>query len=110
MKARLLWLLIAAPLALLACPGSSPTTTRHDGSGHPAVDGPLWPDISNPYPDYKKPADKPKVVDQRRDWYSAPDTYVGTPFGCVQDSDCFGQKCCLTVWGVKLCADDCESP
>jgi hypothetical protein len=105
LKARLL--LLVAALPLLACPGSS--SPRKDGSTQ-KLDGQqvLWPDVTNPYPDYKRTVDKPKV-DQRRDWYAAPDTYVGAPFGCLKDSDCFGQKCCPTVWGVKLCADDCQN-
>jgi hypothetical protein len=31
----------------------------------------------------------------------------GAPFGCQSDNDCFGQKCCSTPWGVKLCAPTC---
>ncbi len=106
MRARLLWIVAAlAVLALPGCPGSNPA--RRDGSTHPTVDSSQWPDTTSPYPD-KRPPDRPRV-DQRRDWYRAADQYVGTPFGCERDSDCFGQKCCPTVWGVKICANDCQS-
>ncbi len=37
-----------------------------------------------------------------------PDTYSGTPFGCTTDADCFGQVCCKTPWGVKLCMATCQ--
>lgn len=58
-------------------------------------DGPVWPDIwpdSSGWPD----------------WYQPPDQYVSSPFGCTADADCFGQKCCPTPWGVKLCAPTCD--
>ena len=58
-------------------------------------DQPVWPDI---WPD----------TSGGQDWYTPPDQYVGSPFGCKADSDCFGQKCCPTPWGVKLCAPSCE--
>ena len=51
---------------------------------------PTWPDI---WPD----TNVADTVDQ----------YVGAPFGCKTDTDCFGQKCCKTPWGVKLCAPSC---
>ena len=35
--------------------------------------------------------------------------YASSPFGCANDSDCFGQKCCPTPWGVKLCAPSCDT-
>lgn len=54
------------------------------------VDGYLWPDTG------------------KQDGYVWPDMYPsGTPFGCATDADCFGQKCCETPWGVKLCAPTC---
>jgi hypothetical protein len=31
-------------------------------------------------------------------------------FGCQSDADCFGQLCCPTPWGVKLCAPACDLP
>ncbi len=56
---------------------------------------------------------------QQKDVYVWPDTqetkdsmqgsdYAGTAFGCRVDADCFGQKCCATPWGVKLCAAKCS--
>ncbi|MCA9665880.1 MAG: hypothetical protein KC503_09840 [Myxococcales bacterium] len=33
----------------------------------------------------------------------------GAPFGCLNDTDCFGQKCCPTPWGVRMCAASCGS-
>ena len=49
----------------------------------------VWPDL--PVPDAKT------------------DTggYKPSPFGCHSDRDCFGQRCCPTPWGVKLCSADC---
>jgi hypothetical protein len=56
----------------------------------PEPDLPWWPDVGQP--------DGPI-------W---PDTYAsGAPFGCASDADCFGQQCCPTPWGVKLCAPTC---
>lgn len=34
--------------------------------------------------------------------------YSGNTFGCQSDNDCFGQRCCATPWGVKLCRSDCN--
>lgn len=51
-----------------------------------------WPDIT-PIPDSVP--------------WTAPDSYAGSPFGCEQDRDCFGLRCCRTPWGVKLCAATC---
>jgi len=102
------WLL---PLVLLvastACPGES--NIRSDGTKDDTYqtqdvpqqfDGPAQPDYYYPYPD--GPQQQPDF------WYWPPDTYVGSPFGCQQDSDCFGLKCCTTPWGVKLCAEVCN--
>lgn len=58
-----------------------------------------WPDIWGPesgggdglVPDIKQP-------------------YTSSPFGCRGDSECFGQRCCPTPWGVKLCAPSCGVP
>ncbi len=60
----------------------------------PTPDQPAWPDI---WPD----------TSQTPDWYLPPD-YSGSPFGCQTNADCFGQKCCPTPWGVKLCAPTCD--
>lgn len=89
-KAWLLWLLLA--LALPACAGDLPkgedaTTTTFDRGTNATWDtgtsgGDLW---------------------------LFPDLYSGAPFGCQNDSDCFGQRCCSTPWGVRVCADDCAA-
>jgi len=94
--------------ASLGCPGGA--EVRSDGNGgdwyYPSgdvpqyYDGPQQPDYFYPYPD--GPPQQPDF------WYWPPDTYAGSPFGCQQDSDCFGLKCCTTPWGVKLCAEVCE--
>jgi len=98
-KIRLLYVLSAlcGVLALSMLPGCSddpvlPDTTAKDTSPTPdTVPNPdnMWPDITPP-------------VDQ------SPDQYKGSKFGCKDDMDCFGKKCCPTPWGVKLCAPTCE--
>ncbi|MCA9673270.1 MAG: hypothetical protein KC503_47095 [Myxococcales bacterium] len=40
-------------------------------------------------------------------WPQQNDLYAGSPFGCQTNADCFGQSCCPTPWGVKLCAPSC---
>ncbi len=57
--------------------------------------------------------DLPPAADRARaDWPNPmyPDGYVAQPFGCARDGDCFGQRCCPTPWGVKLCAAVCGTP
>ena len=71
-------------------------TTPKD-KGAPVVDQPLWPDIWGPE------GGGPKT-----DIFPQPDSYKPSPFGCSSDADCFGQKCCATPWGVKLCAPSCD--
>lgn len=58
----------------------------------PTPDQYVWPDVS--------PQDQ--FV-----WPDGDTGYSGTPFGCQSDTDCFGQKCCPTPWGVHLCAPTC---
>ncbi len=60
-------------------------------------DGPQWPDIWGPEGGTNK------------DIFPSPDGYKSSPFGCSADADCFGQKCCPTPWGVKLCAPSCDT-
>ena len=79
--------------------GSGEGGTKNDGNKpNPDIPGtpdqPVWPDI---WPDTSKTPD----------WYQPPDWYSGSPFGCQTNADCFGQKCCPTPWGVKLCAPTC---
>ena len=56
------------------------------------------PDVQNPWPDW------PRWPDMG----TRPNDYGGAPFGCQTDADCFGEKCCETPWGVKLCSPDCN--
>jgi hypothetical protein len=70
------------------------------GSDMPTGDIVPWPDAAQP--------DKFIWPDQGEDQIVWPDAYSGTPFGCETDGDCFGQKCCPTPWGVKLCAPTCN--
>lgn len=91
------WIALAAALlaslaSLLGCAGELP---RKDGrvskeSAVPA-DTWRWPDSPKPSPDWPAPSDG----------------YTPAPFGCVVDADCFGQSCCPTAWGVRLCAPAC---
>jgi hypothetical protein len=73
-----------------------------------------FPDVTVPDVGTKKdgkPADQYVWPDQStpKDVWSPPtDSYTGAPFGCQTDLDCFGQKCCATPWGVKLCAATCQ--
>ncbi len=62
-------------------------------SATPKVDQYVWPDTTG-------------SVDT---WSWPTDTYTGTPFGCKNDADCFGKRCCPTPWGVKVCADVCTA-
>jgi hypothetical protein len=103
-----LWTLMTASLALVyalaACSdNSSPPKTDNNakvegGTDMPPGDVVPWPEPDLPWwPDVGQP-DGPI-------W---PDTYASSaPFGCASDADCFGQKCCPTPWGVKLCAPTC---
>jgi hypothetical protein len=89
---------ILAIIALLALVGTGGCAGEMeqppDGSGSPsATETWTWPDIT-PLPDSTP-------------WNSIPDGYTGAPFGCKQDSDCFGLYCCKTPWGVRLCAASC---
>jgi hypothetical protein len=96
-------------VGLWSCSGDAPVVV--DGSpkkdAKPAVDWGPDPDFARPdkgapdqyvWPDIKPPVDT---------WPQQTDGYAGTPFGCSSDADCFGKKCCLTPWGVKLCAASC---
>jgi len=91
------WMLLSvlvATAALLGCPGELP---RKDGkvakeSTVPVSDTLPWPDVRKVSPDT---------------WRPPSDSYTPAPFGCAADSDCFGQRCCPTAWGVHLCAPSC---
>jgi hypothetical protein len=83
-------LVIASLLFLASCPGDRP---KADGK-IVTPDAPIFPDFPS--------VDHGKTV--------LPDGYQAPPFGCAQDSDCFGQRCCPTPWGVRLCANSCGMP
>ena len=85
-------------------PNTDTKPKKEAGPDLPATDTVPWPDVQSPdkykWPDQKPPGDK---------WpWPGTDQYVPTPFGCQADTDCFGQKCCATPWGVKLCAPTCD--
>ena len=112
-RSRSLPILALALLALLAllacgCPGNTPL--RLDGKRY--RDGGPTPDTYINLVDTRPWPDQPVLKkDTRPPWDTWPwkqDTYVGTPFGCQVDSDCFGQLCCPTPWGVQLCAPTCD--
>ncbi len=99
-------------LFVVGCPGQS--TVPRDGAIYQdgAADAPrfTWPDYLSPDAQPAVP-DLPKAPDLKPPqdyWPWTPDTYPGSPFGCQQDTDCFGQVCCPTPWGVKLCLDTCQ--
>jgi hypothetical protein len=80
-------------------PPTDSTPVTEGGSDGPTADTMPWPDQAVP--------DQFVWPDQGQDQIVWPDMYSGTPFGCQSDADCFGQKCCPTPWGVKLCAATC---
>jgi hypothetical protein len=86
------------------CGDSKPPVLDKKVTKEAGADGPVMPDMPQQldkyvWPDQKK-GDK---------WpWPTPDQYVPAPFGCQADSDCFGQKCCATPLGVKLCAPTCD--
>jgi hypothetical protein len=88
-------ILIVAGLLLLGlvlgCPGELP---RSDGAA-PAAEAQVWPDL--PPPAIDQPPTTP------------PDAYSSAPFGCESAADCFGQECCPTAWGTRVCAPSCGS-
>ena|SRR3989339_763569 len=43
-----------------------------------------------------------------KDMWNADGYQGGVPYGCQVDSDCFGEKCCPTPWGIKICAASCN--
>jgi hypothetical protein len=94
-------------LSLGSCSGDAPPVQDGGKDSKPAVDWGPDPDYGQidkgtqdqyVWPDIQQPADS---------WPHPQDSYAGTPFGCATDADCFGQKCCPTPWGVKLCAATC---
>ncbi len=111
---RLRWLLMLGPLALaamlLSCgddkpPAKNPDTGVRDFSALPdnntIADLPFANQEKQVMPDHGT-SDKKVYQDY------PPSDYSAGAFGCQADSDCFGQKCCPTPWGVKLCAPTCD--
>lgn len=86
--ALLLFLVLAA-----GCAGELPRQDGRVSDRSVAPDQPPWPDLPPPRPEAQLPL---------------PDGYKSAPLGCTQDSDCFGQRCCPTPWGVKLCSPVCD--
>ena len=86
----------------------SPGTTNQDAStprpDTRTVDQSVpVPDTRTTTPDFAWPDTSSNL-----DSWPVPDQgYTGSSFGCESDADCFGQRCCPTPWGVKVCADDC---
>lgn len=81
-------------------PPPAQDTTKQDIGAHQ--------DTVAPWPDLDQPPDQFVWPDQAPDTTIWPDSYTGAPFGCQSDADCFGQKCCTTPWGVKLCSTTCN--
>lgn len=88
MRARVLLSGLVLLLASAGCPGDLP---RDDGKA-PAAEATPFPDLPAQSPDQPWPT---------------PDSYPSAPFGCETDDDCFGQACCPTAWGVRICAPSC---
>jgi len=92
MRQSLLLLLICG---LGACAGDLPQKSS---------DGLTGDAFSSPWVDTWQ---SPLGTDQGPTWSSPEAGYSASPFGCQSDADCFGQRCCTTPWGVKLCAPAC---
>jgi hypothetical protein len=90
---------------LTSCSDDPPAVVKNDGSKKDMAFDTTKPTT----PDSRKPDSFPQK-DKARDknpWPN-PEAYVGSSFGCQSDTDCFGQRCCPTPWGVKLCASTCQ--
>jgi hypothetical protein len=106
----ILGLVAVLMLFVIGCPGQS--TVPRDGAVYPDTRF-TWPDTQPQVPDAPLVPDLPKPPDLYRPadhWPWGPDSYQGTPFGCLQDSDCFGLVCCPMPWGVKMCVETCQPP
>jgi len=105
-------------LALAGCEDDKPGTVVKDtGPGDGGGTADISPDTKGT-PDMAPTPDQPQWPDiwgpeggGGKDLFPHPDKkgYKGSPFGCTADADCFGQKCCPTPWGVKLCAPACDA-
>lgn len=89
-----LLLILGLGLAGSGCAGDLPEELpRLDTAFPPAPDGGyVWPDTGGSGSDL---------------WSPPSDSYAGAPFGCQVDADCFGDRCCPSPWGVKVCAPSC---
>lgn len=125
-------IVLAALVAILgACdddrnvpPPGADTVGQQDAVGWDTTQPDVWTQPDQPWPDQyvpdqhvpdtyvwpdQHPPDQFVWPDQHPpDQFVWPDTYSGTPFGCEQDAQCFGKKCCKTPWGIKICADSCR--
>jgi hypothetical protein len=108
---------LAFPFAILACAGDDKPATGGDAKvgqdsssdrGTVRIDTGAKKDTGTKdrfiWPDSKADSSNPTG-----DAWQWPDLYTGTPFGCQTNADCFGKTCCPTPWGVKVCADRCDS-
>jgi hypothetical protein len=102
-----LGLLLGLLLFAVSCGDDKPPVVNPD-KGTP--DAPQVADLPPPGPEAQVP-DKFVWPDfpPKDTWPQPQDSYVGSSFGCQSDGDCFGQKCCPTPWGVKLCAPTCNA-
>ena len=98
--------LLLGLLLVASCGDNNPAPVNKD-KGTP--DQPQVTDMPPPGPEAKVP-DKFVWPDfpPKDTWPHPQDSYVGSSFGCQTDTDCFGQTCCPTPWGVKLCAPTCK--
>jgi hypothetical protein len=101
-------LLFGLVLAVGSCGDDNPPNVTPD-KGVP--DAPIVADLPPPAPDVQAPDQFvwPDIKSPNDTWPWPKQDYTGAPFGCQQDVDCFGQKCCPTPWGVKLCAPTCDA-
>jgi hypothetical protein len=95
--------LLLVAVFMVGCPGdydSPPVSADTSTTNTP------WPAQEDGYP----PAYPDQAGPQWDTSSGSADTgYPGAPFGCRQDSDCFGLRCCATPWGVKLCKEVCAT-
>jgi hypothetical protein len=93
----------------LACDGGSPVSSKADSQVSQDYGKTIWPDYGS-QPDVQQSVPDGTTSSNSDSTTTESDSnvgYKGAAFGCQMDSDCFGQKCCPTPWGVKLCAPTC---
>jgi hypothetical protein len=107
-------------LALSACGARSSVLQPEEGGPSDGAIEDRSREDGQPFPDARRDVPVDWAEDQGRDkhlwpdltkpkdqWPWPTDNYQAIPFGCQSDADCFGQRCCATPWGVKLCAPEC---